>query len=107
MIYLYSGTPGSGKSMHAARLVLDYLGRRRPVIANFDINPATRRKDELFTYKPNGHLTPISSMTSPVTTGRAAGFARTVSCLCSTRRSSYLTREAGTRPPQVPRAWTG
>ena len=58
MIYLYSGTPGSGKSMHAARLVLDYLGRRRPVIANFDINPATRRKDELFTYKPNGHLTP-------------------------------------------------
>lgn len=58
MIYLYSGTPGSGKSMHAARLVLDYLGRKRPVIANFDINPATRRKGELFHYLPNGHLTP-------------------------------------------------
>ena len=36
MIMLYSGTPGSGKSLHTARDIRDSLGaKRRPVIANY------------------------------------------------------------------------
>lgn len=38
MIYLYSGTPGSGKSLHTARVVYYALRRGIPVIANFPIN---------------------------------------------------------------------
>ena len=59
MIMLYSGTPGSGKSLHTARDIRDSLGaKRRPVIANFDVNPRTRGYRERFTYKPNNDLTP-------------------------------------------------
>ncbi len=59
MIMLYSGTPGSGKSLHTARDIRDALGpKRRPVIANFDVNPATRGYRERFTYRPNSDLTP-------------------------------------------------
>lgn len=59
MIYLYSGTPGSGKSLHTARDIRDALRvRRKPVIANFDINPVTRNYSKLFTYRPNDVLTP-------------------------------------------------
>lgn len=38
MIYLYSGTPGSGKSLHSASVIYWTLKRGKPVIANFDIN---------------------------------------------------------------------
>lgn len=58
MIYLYSGTPGSGKSLHAARDIRDRLGKRRlPVIANFDIDPKTKGYRN-FTYLPNSELHP-------------------------------------------------
>lgn len=58
MIYLYSGTPGSGKSLHAARLIRDHLRLRKlPVVANFDINPATKGYQR-FTYLPNSDLHP-------------------------------------------------
>lgn len=59
MIYLYTGTPGSGKSLHTARIILDALKlRKRPVIANFDINSKTKGYDARFWYIPNGQLTP-------------------------------------------------
>ena len=59
MIYLYSGTPGSGKSLHTARDILDALKvKKLPVIANFDINSDTRGYDERFTYRDNMSLTP-------------------------------------------------
>lgn len=59
MIYLYSGTPGSGKSLHTARDILDALRvKKLPVIANFDINPDTRGYAERFTYRDNMGLTP-------------------------------------------------
>lgn len=59
MIYLYSGTPGSGKSLHVASDIRDRLiWQRLPVIANFDINPETRGYAERFTYMPNTELTP-------------------------------------------------
>ena len=38
MIYFYSGTPGSGKSLHVAQDIYSYLRRGKDVIANFDIN---------------------------------------------------------------------
>ena len=57
-IYLYSGTPGSGKSLHAARDIRDYLRcKRLPVIGNFAINPDTKGYDR-YTYRPNDVLTP-------------------------------------------------
>lgn len=40
MIYLYSGTPGSGKSYHAAKQIYDNLFVNKNVIANFEINTA-------------------------------------------------------------------
>lgn len=38
MIYLYSGTPGSGKSLHQAEHIYYRLRSGHPVIANFDVN---------------------------------------------------------------------
>lgn len=37
MIYLYSGTPGSGKSLHSASVIYWTLKRGLPIIANFPI----------------------------------------------------------------------
>lgn len=63
MIMLYSGTPGSGKSLHTARDIRDSLGaKRRPVIANFDVNPRTRGYRERFTYKPNGTVNNLAQI---------------------------------------------
>lgn len=59
MIYLYSGTPGSGKSLHVARDIRDsLLYKRRPVICNFDVCPKLRNYGSLFRYIPNSDLTP-------------------------------------------------
>ena len=48
MIYLYTGTPGSGKSYHVAKDIYFWLCRGRHIIANFDINydmvPTSSRK---------------------------------------------------------------
>lgn len=38
MIYFYSGSPGSGKSLHVAEEIYYYLRSGRNVIANFDID---------------------------------------------------------------------
>ena len=58
MIYLYSGTPGSGKSLHTARDIRDALFRKLPVVANFDINHSTRNYGKNFIFRPNDQLTP-------------------------------------------------
>lgn len=68
MLYLYTGTPGSGKSLHVASVIRRALSSSRPgripgrkpphpVIANFPINPSTIGY-EAFTYCPNHLLTP-------------------------------------------------
>ncbi len=56
-IYLYSGTPGSGKSLHATRDIKDRLDMARPVIANYTLSPSIKHF-ELFTYRDNESLTP-------------------------------------------------
>ena len=60
MIFLYSGTPRSGKSLHVAERLYHLLRAGRPVVCNFNINlepdPAERR--DLFHYKSNLEITP-------------------------------------------------
>lgn len=64
MIYLYSGTPGSGKSLHQARNVWNRLAAGKPVIANYDVNtslikPISKRRGVgQFVCVDNYELTP-------------------------------------------------
>lgn len=62
MIYLYSGTPGSGKSLHQAQTLYYWLRSGGPVICNFDINlkaiTKNPRKLGEFYYVSNDILTP-------------------------------------------------
>ena len=64
MIYFYSGTPGSGKSLHMAREIFFNLRvKKRPIIANFPIDydhvtKNGRKKAAKFTYAPNHQLSP-------------------------------------------------
>lgn len=60
MIVLYSGTPGSGKSLKAAYDLIDRLKQGRDVIANFPIDMGYFRKCKRvgeFTYLDNQQLT--------------------------------------------------
>lgn len=61
MITLYSGTPGSGKSLNSARQIYYRLNRKRSynnVIANFSINEKIiKNKKASFIYKDNEDLT--------------------------------------------------
>ena len=58
MIYLYSGTPGSGKSLHTARVIYYHLAMGKPVICNFDINKDKVKNSHLFVYLDNSDLDP-------------------------------------------------
>lgn len=59
MIYLYTGVPGSGKSLHAANDVRWALNHNRPVIANFELSKnAPVAHPELYRYVPNAEITP-------------------------------------------------
>ena len=59
MIYLYSGTPGSGKSLHTAQVILGHLFRGVPVICNFEINKeVVKRGYENFTFIETYSLSP-------------------------------------------------
>lgn len=58
MIYLYSGTPGSGKSLHMARVIYYTLLRNKPVLCNFEINEKRVKHADRFVYKVNTELTP-------------------------------------------------
>lgn len=58
MICLYSGTPGSGKSLHTASNIKARLALNKPVICNFEVNPDMVRHPEKFFYVDNKTLTP-------------------------------------------------
>lgn len=66
MIYLYSGTPGSGKSLKMAQDIFRKLNKKGNVIANFPIDIdkiskgffGKKKKIGSFTYKNNMELTP-------------------------------------------------
>lgn len=57
MISLYSGTPGSGKSLHVAKDIRDRLILGKPVICNFEI-AYQKFKRANFTYVSNEALKP-------------------------------------------------
>ena len=57
MISLYSGTPGSGKSLHCARTIINWSRLGYPVIGNFPVD-LSKYKRAAFTYCPNDQLTP-------------------------------------------------
>lgn len=62
MIVFYTGTPGSGKSLHAASDIRWALNKPRgvdmPVVANFEINKAHVKRPDAFTYVSNEDMTP-------------------------------------------------
>lgn len=58
MIYLYTGTPGSGKSYHAARAVDRALRRNMPVIANFEVNLNEKKHKGEYIYIDTLDMTP-------------------------------------------------
>ncbi len=59
MVTLYSGTPGSGKSLHMAERIFTHLFMGRPVIGNFLFNDSmVKFKKSRYVYIPNWELTP-------------------------------------------------
>lgn len=64
MIELYTGTPGSGKSLHCAKIIYNRLNRGKGVIANFDINLTIFKKKKIgkFVYIDNSELSPEGLM---------------------------------------------
>lgn len=60
MIMLFSGTPGSGKSLDVARRIMGRLNAGRPVISNFPVNleMIRARGRDKFCYLPNDVLSP-------------------------------------------------
>lgn len=60
MISLYSGTPGSGKSLHVARDIRDRLQIRGCItIGNFFVNSeCVKKRKGVYLYVPNDRLTP-------------------------------------------------
>ena len=59
LIYLYSGTPGSGKSLHMARIICNSLGAGFSCVCNFQINlDKIRHKKGEFVFRDNAALSP-------------------------------------------------
>lgn len=56
-IYLYSGTPGSGKSLHAAKDIIDWSRSGKPVLTNFEVDLSKYPKANQ-TYVDDNDLTP-------------------------------------------------
>ena len=67
MVSLYSGTPGSGKSLHIAERIYRRVQQRKPIIANFEIKQKgikrfrwsrKRKRKNNFVYCPNHLMEP-------------------------------------------------
>ena len=59
MISVYTGTPGSGKSLHAAERIYYRIRRGDPVICNFNVVfPDRFKHKDMFVYRDNQELTP-------------------------------------------------
>lgn len=56
-IDLFSGTPGSGKSLHAAKRIVDWSRQGKPVITNFEVDLSKYPKAKQF-YVDDDELTP-------------------------------------------------
>lgn len=60
MIYLYTGSPGSGKSYHVAKEIYFYLNHGRNIVTNFEIDESmiTSKKRGMFCYLYDDQITP-------------------------------------------------
>lgn len=60
MIELYSGTPGSGKSLHIAERIIHLCNRKKDsiVIANFEVDTTSFKYPDRFMYMDNFALSP-------------------------------------------------
>lgn len=58
MITLYTGTPGSGKSLHMAKDIYWHVRMGRLVVANFEINKELFKDSSSFLYVPPDKLSP-------------------------------------------------
>lgn len=58
MISLYTGTPGSGKSLHVAQKLYWRMRTSRPSVCNFVVQAPRKAKNPAFTYCDNSDLTP-------------------------------------------------
>lgn len=60
MVNVYTGTPGSGKSLHCANMILFLLNHGHRVICNFPINESMLKKKyrNNFLYLPDKEMTP-------------------------------------------------
>lgn len=58
MISLYSGTPGSGKSLHMAKRILEYLDYNTFVITNFELILKKDKHIKNHLYIPNSEIVP-------------------------------------------------
>jgi len=58
MISLYSGTPGSGKSLHCARTIQAWARIGDPVIGNFEVSLPEKFRKAKYHYVSNQDLTP-------------------------------------------------
>lgn len=57
MINLYSGTPGSGKSLHTAQVIKNWSRFGYPILANFKVNLPENFKRANFNYLSNEQIT--------------------------------------------------
>lgn len=57
-IYLFTGTPGSGKSLHMARLIYWRNRAGIPIVANFDIKEGILRNEGIYESISNDVLSP-------------------------------------------------
>ncbi|HAT4094501.1 TPA: DUF2075 domain-containing protein [Clostridium perfringens] len=77
MIWLYTGTPGSGKSLHVSKKILEYLQiEKKNVIANFPVNEKVVNKNKFFftSRKRNGKFNFIDN--SDLTVNALVEYAR-------------------------------
>lgn len=58
MISLFSGTPGSGKSLHLAEIIYNRCAREKLTIGNFDINRSVCPGNEWYMFIDNQDLIP-------------------------------------------------
>lgn len=58
MIYLFTGSPGSGKSLHMAKDIFWHVRMKRPVVANFEIDTTMFKDASSFHYVPTLELCP-------------------------------------------------
>lgn len=96
MIFLYSGTPGSGKSLHCADVVYHRLKLGKPVITNYPLNVGmyrTYKKEKFKHIETHNHYSEKGEKTLPwVVDKETDTYALTPEFLIAFSRAHFGTR---------------